>query len=166
MAKWSKWASESGREQLEAWAASGMKDEALIAAMGVSASTFYAWVKPEDKSYHAEIAEAIRAGRRRCDDVAVPLVENALLQAALGGEKTVKKAVKVRKREYDQTTGRCIKDEERIEIVEETVYVPPNVVADQYFLNNRAGGRWSRAPEAVTDTDGEKETLEGALSDE
>lgn len=152
--KYQKWITEEGLGQIQRWCEDGATDEELIDAMKITSSTFYAW-----KQDHPEISEAIALGRGR----AHVQIENALHFRAKGGKVQLKKPFKRRIREYDPTTGKCIRDEEIYEehIVEE--YVPPDTQAIKFYLTNRVSDRW--AEKVVVQGTG-KLTLEELLGDE
>ena len=71
-------------------------------------------------------------------------VENAMLKSALGHRVTVRKPIKLK------TTRR--KDgmeitEEHVEYVDEEIYIPPQVVAQIFWLKNRKKDYWRDKPE-------------------
>ena len=72
-----KWLQEEGLTLLEGWARDGATREAIAQQMGVSASTFYRWIKR-----YPQLAQALRKGREVVDYQ----VEQALLDRALGGD--------------------------------------------------------------------------------
>lgn len=124
-----------------------MTDAELAKAMGVSPSTYYDWLKR-----YPEMAEAVTDARTGADARAVnESVEGALLQSALGGIQTVRKAIKVRSSTYDER-GRRV-DKEEIAYVDEEVYVAPNVKAQIFWLTNRMPERWRNKLEAIVNDD-------------
>lgn len=132
--KYGEWLTEDGLLQLVMWAEDGMDDAALAKAMGISSSTFYAWRKS-----HPEISEAIMRGRR----CALVQIRNALRERAKGGKQRLKKPVKRRIREYDPHTGKCVRDEEVVELVDEEIYVAPDTTAIKFYLANKDAEHFS-----------------------
>ena len=128
MARYDEWRTEDGLLQLTMWAEDGLDDVQIRKAMGVSESTFYTW-----KKRFPEISEAIRRGRR----CALVQIRQALRARANGGVQILKKPIKRRVREYDPITGRCTRDEEIIEYVDEQVWVSPDTNAIKFYLVNK-----------------------------
>jgi hypothetical protein len=118
--------------------------------MGISPSTFYAW-----ELKFSEISEAIKKGKEPVDVD----VDDSLVKIALGHYVTVKKPIKIRTekrlkkkdengKEYE--TGTII--EERVEYVDEQVYIPPNVTAQIFWLKNRKPDQWKDKREQMVST--------------
>lgn len=149
--KLAQWISPEGLARLEEWAAS-RTDEEMIAGMGVAASTFYRW-----RAQHDEIENAITAGRTGAlAQQNIRAVEASLLERSLGGTHVVAKAVKLKEVEYDER-GRRVREVERVQMAEETVYVPADTAAIRFFLTNRAPEKWKNKTELAADP----ETREG-----
>lgn len=72
-------------------------------------------------------------------------VERALYESAVGGTRPVQKKYKLRRIEYDETSGRkkC-EYEEMVDGVEE-VYIPPSSTAMQFWLRCRMPEKWGNA---------------------
>ena len=101
----------------------GANDKDLADFFGIAESTLNVW-----KKKHPEFAERLSGGK----EVACGEVANAVYKRAVGFE------VKVQKMKPDGT------------VVEVLEYVPPDVAAGKYFLNNRSGrtGKvWHNDPE-------------------
>ena len=128
MAKYEDWLTEDGLLQLVMWAEDGLDDQQIARAMGISKSTFYAW-----KKRFPDISDAVRRGRVG----ALVQIRQALRARARGGVVTVKKPVKMKRREYDPDTGRCVLDEDVIEYVDEQIYVPPDTGSLKFYLTNK-----------------------------
>ena len=149
--KLAQWISPEGLAKIEEWAAS-KSDEEMIAGMGVAASTFYRW-----RAKHDEIENAITAGRTGALAAANnKAVEASLLERCLGGTHQVAKAVKLKEVIYD-AQGRRVREEERVEMALETVYVPADTQAIKFWLTNRAPEKWKNRTELSADP----ETREG-----
>ena len=72
-------------------------------------------------------------------------VERALFECAVGGTRPVQKKYKLRRIEYDETSGRKKREyEEMVDGVEE-VYVPPSTSAMQFWLRCRMPEKWGGA---------------------
>lgn len=71
-------------------------------------------------------------------------VENALLNKAQGITKTLIKPIKIKTVTYDN--GKRVKEEEHIEYAEEEVFVPPDTVAQIFWLKNRKPNTWKDKP--------------------
>lgn len=65
----------------------------------------------------------------------------------------MKRAFKVKRVEYDEQTGRKVREYEEIETADEEQFIPADVRAMIYYLDNRCRGRWSSKPEPEA-TDG------------
>lgn len=156
-AKYAKWVEPEGLAKIEDLAAS-LTDGELAAAMEVSASTFYRWL-----SEHSEISEAVTRGRGGARARAnIEAVEESLLGRCIGGVHNVAKGFKIREREFDKDTGRCIAERERVEIAVEQVYVPADTNAIKFFLTNRAPEKWKNKTELSADPE-TAETVEEFL---
>lgn len=84
-------------------------------------------------------------------------VENALLKSALGYFITVKEPIKVRTEKQKQGEGKIV--EEHIEYAEKQIYIPPQTVAQIFWLKNRKPDQWKDKREQVVST------KDGVLSD-
>lgn len=135
---------------MKGWARDGLTDEQMSQKMGISPSTFYAWMLK-----YPEISEAVKNGKEPVDID----VEDSMVKLALGHYVTVKKPMKVRTekrlkkkdkdgKEYE--TGVIV--EEHIEYVDEQVYIPPNVTAQIFWLKNRKPEQWKDKREQVVST--------------
>lgn len=140
------WRTKDGLLTLEGWARDGLNDEQIAHNVGIRAGTLYEW-----KNRFPEIAEAIKKGKRPVDIQ----VENALYRSALGFKQTVKKPIKLRRKDGS----------EYIEYGEEEIYIAPNITAQIFWLKNRKRDKWCDKPEPVKKTeeveDGFMKALEG-----
>lgn len=99
--------------------------------IGISERTFTRW-----KDQYPSILSALKNGKRPVDTE----VENATLNSAKGFFITVKKPKVLKtKRQLD---GKGTIEEERIEYVDEQIYIQPNVTAQIFWLKNRQPGKW------------------------
>lgn len=69
-------------------------------------------------------------------------VEQALYQSAVGGVRPVSKLFKVKRVEYDDTTGKKVCEYEEIVRETEEVYDSPSTTAQQFWLKNRMPQQW------------------------
>lgn len=140
------WRTKDGLLTLEGWARDGLNDEQIAHNVGVRAGTLYEW-----KNRFPEIAEAIKKGKRPVD----VQVENALYRSALGFKQTVKKPIKLRRKDGS----------EYIEYGEEEIYIAPNITAQIFWLKNRKRDKWCDKPVAPVkveeNDDGFLKALEG-----
>lgn len=126
--------------RLEGWARDGLTDVQIAAKIGITERTLCEW-----KSRFASISSALKKGKEPVDIE----VENALLKSALGYTVTVKEPVKIRVEKMKPGVGRVT--EEKIEMVEREVYIPPNVTAQFFWLKNRRPDKWRDKPLTVED---------------
>ena len=125
--------------RIEGWARDGLTDEQIAHNMGVSYSTLCEW---KDHRF-PEILEALKKGKAPVDIE----VENALLKRANGYTVTVKKPIRVKTKRQLKDKGTI--EEERIEYVEEEVYIAPDTTAQIFWLKNRRPDRWRDRPQNV-----------------
>lgn len=140
------WITKDGLLSLEGWARDGLSDKQIAKNIGISVSTLCEW-----KNRFPELSEAIKRGKRPVD----VQVENALYRSALGFKQTVKKPIKLRRKDGS----------EFIEYGEEEVYIAPNITAQIFWLKNRKPEYWRDKPVAPVKTeeveDGFIKALEG-----
>lgn len=152
MAKYRQWTEGEGLARIEALAATHT-DAEIAAEIGVTPATFKKWCVKYDA-----LPQAMARGRQRelqeqltalapvptgaPERQAVEAVEAALLDRCLGGVRNVEKGFKVREREYDEASGRCVAERERVELAMEQVYVPADTAAIRFFLTNRDPRNW------------------------
>ena len=99
----------------------GSTDAELAVFFDVNEDTIHEW-----KKKHPEFSESLRRGK----EAAAGEVANALYRAAVGYERTVEKVVG-----------------EEVQALKE--WIPGDVQAQKYFLNNRARKHWRNDPEAM-----------------
>ena len=133
--KYKEWLTEESLLRLEAWARDGLTDEQIADNIGIRRETLYDW-----KKKYPHISNALKRGK----DVVDIQVENALLNKAQGITKTLIKQIKIKTVTYDN--GKRVKEEEHIEYAEEEVFVPPDTVAQIFWLKNRKPNTWKDKP--------------------
>ena len=131
--KYEAWLTDDGLLRIEGWARDGLTDEQIAHNMGISRKTLAEW-----KNKYAPIRDALKNSKEVVDRI----VENALFKKACGYTVQVKKPIKVRKVEYNDETGKKIREvEEIVETVEE-VHVPADTTAQIFWLKNRKPEAW------------------------
>lgn len=113
------------------WKRMGWTDEEVAKRLGIAYSTFKIY-----KGKYEALSAALRAGKEEADAT----VENALFERAVGLKTIVKKPIKVKEVLYEN--GKRVKEIEHIEYGEEEVFIPPDVAADKFYLENRVPERW------------------------
>ena len=86
---------------------------------------------------------------RRACVVADDEVEASLYKSATGYNATVKKTFKVKEVIYDESTGKKIREQEKLVDGIDEVHIPANVTAQMFWLANRRGDRWKYKPDAT-----------------
>ncbi|MBE5937697.1 MAG: hypothetical protein E7265_06675 [Lachnospiraceae bacterium] len=146
MAKYQQWITEEGLIRIRGWAMDGLDNEDIAYNMNISRSTLNNWSNKFPELYRA---------LHESKDIADRRVENSLYKRALGQMVLQKKAVKVKKTEYDKITGKKVKEEEVIEMVDEEHYIPPDTKAITFWLSNRKPEDW-RFKINVNENEGEE----------
>lgn len=138
--KYEQWLTEDGLLRLGAWARDGLTQAEIAHNCGCSLSTLKEWMKK-----YPAISEALTRAR----EVADIIVENALFKSATGYTVELKKTFKLKRIEFDQTTGRKIAEKEYLETGVEEVHIPANEKAQEFWLRNRKPEVWrDKQPEA------------------
>ena len=132
------WLTEDGLALIEGWARDGLTDEQIFENIGIASRTFYEW-----KEKFPQFAQALKKGKAPVDYH----VENALYKKATGYTITLKKPMKVKTKK--QITGKGEITEERIEYVDEEVYIAPDTTAQIFWLKNRRPDKWRDKVEQV-----------------
>lgn len=158
--KYEDWLTKDGLLRIEGWARDGLSLSQIAHNIGVADSTFRKW-----RDEHEAISAAIKRGNAPVDLE----VENAMLKSALGHKETVRKAIKVKTEKQKVGEGKIV--EEHIEYVDEEVYIPPQVVAQIFWLKNRRPDKWKDKVEQTVITEVEDltplvEMLNGSENEE
>lgn len=122
----------------------GATNEDLAAYFGKNPDTIYSW-----KNKHPEFAEALRAGKTGADVT----VANRLFDRAVGATWVEQQAFKLKEIEYDPSTGRKVREYERVEVVNVVRAAPPDTPAIGLWLKNRRPDLWRDKPEVPEDED-------------
>ena len=158
--KYADWIEPDGLLQIEGWAREGLVERQICHNIGISERTFSTW-----KERFPAITSALKRGKAPVDFK----VENALLKSALGHKETVRTAIKVKTEKQKVGEGKIV--EEHIEYVDEEVYIPPQVVAQIFWLKNRRPDKWKDKVEQTVITEVEDltplvEMLNGSENEE
>ncbi len=109
------------------WLCDGYTDYSIAENLGICHDTLIQYKKSQ-----TELIEVFTRARTHRNN----LVMNAQFGKAIGIDKTVPKAFKIKEVEYDGT-GKKISEKERLEYGEDHLYIPPDVnAADLYLRNN------------------------------
>lgn len=143
MAKYTQWLEQDGLLMIEGWAREGYTEQQICEAMGINPCTLVEW-----KKRFSAIAEALKRGKAPVD----VMVENALLKRALGYEYTEV----TKERILDRKTGQY-----KLTVTKETVKkVPPDVVAQIFWLKNRRPDLWREKRQELGDIYSQAEALD------
>lgn len=134
--KYQKWLEPDSLILLEGWARNGLTDKQIAKNIGISEQTLNVW-----KNRFPSFSESLKRGKEVVDI----MVENAMLKSALGHVVKVKKPIKLKTEKQKVGEGKIV--EERVEYVEEEVYIKPEVVAQIFWLKNRRMKIWRDHPE-------------------
>lgn len=145
-----KWLEPDGLMMLAAWTRDGLSYKQIAEdKIGVKYQTLREWINK-----YKPIADAVARTR----DMVDAEVENELFRRCHGYTATEKRAVKVKRVEYNPDTGKRVREWEEILLANETVHVPADVRAQQFWLANRKNARWAFKPEAPAPEEDGKET--------
>lgn len=125
-----KWLEPENLTRVQGWARDGLTDAEMAEKMEITRSTLSQWKKKSEI-----FADTLKKGK----DVADREVEDSLYKAALGYTKKIKKPIKLKTTK--QKDGAKI-EEERVEYVDEEIFVPGNVTAQIFWLKNRKPAEW------------------------
>ncbi len=118
-------------QKLEMLAREGHCDDEISRRLGISRSTFYRY-----KKEFPAFEETLRRGKQRTDSA----VEEALFRKATGYVQRIVKPVKVKEVLYEN--GKKAQETERVEMVVEEQYFPPDTNSALFWLKNRCPDRW------------------------
>lgn len=144
--KYDEWLTEDGLLKLRSWRRDGLTKEQVAKNVGCSLSTLKEW----EKKYTA-IQDALTRGREEADMV----VENSLFKLANGYTVRLAKTYKLKKVEFNEVTGRKIREEEYLAEGYEEMHVPANEKAQEFWLKNRKPEVWRDKPAETEDSSGD-----------
>ena len=140
--------------QIAKWAEEGATDREIAKKLGVSYSSFMAYLAKGKKGEpdYSDFSDTLaRAGALADDDV-----EASLFKMATGYSVMVRKPVKVRRAEFDKT-GRRVREYEEVVITQEEKYIEPSVQAQTFWLTNRRKDKWEYRPVSIKNADSGEE---------
>lgn len=121
------------------WRRRGLTHKEIADNLGISLQSFDNYVRR-----YEDFADAVDAGAEECEIH----IENAMVKRALGY--SYKEVTRERKLVVDPETG---EEEYRLVVTKSvTKHVPPDVGAQQYYLEHRVPKRWERVPSAYIDS--------------
>ena len=138
--KYRQWLQSDNLTVLRGWARDGLTDVQIAHNMGINVATLYDW-----KNKYSDIDEALKKGKEVVDIE----VENALLKRALGCTITEEHVRKVTKDGVTTVTSE-----------KTTREVPPDTVAQIFWLKNRRPDKWRDKPREDETSEAMKAMLE------
>ncbi|MEG1564647.1 MAG: hypothetical protein RR365_13115 [Bacteroides sp.] len=141
-------------EKITDWAKQGATSKDIAAKLSISYSTFRSYIamgEDGDARYTA-LSEAFARACEIPDDA----VEAALYKSCLGYNAEIIKHYKIKTVEYNEETGKRIRETEELVEARDEVHVPANTSAQMFWLTNRRPDRWSYKPDAGADEEGEE----------
>lgn len=124
--KYEEWLTDDGLLFIEGWARHGLSDEQIARDnIGVRPETFCRW-----KAQFPQLSQALKKGR-------APIafeIENQFIKSSLGYKVTLKKPVKLKEEKSVPGKGKIVS--ERIEYVEEEIYIKPETANQIFYLKN------------------------------
>ena len=139
------WLTEEGLLLLQAWSRDGLTYEQIAKNIGICRDTLNEW-----KNNYPDIFDALKKGRQVADIE----VENALFRKANGYTVEVKKTFKVRRIEYDENTGKKIREYEELATGFDEVHIPADTTAQIFWLKNRKPEEWKDRVEKRVELEG------------
>ena len=139
--KYEKWLKPENLNIIEGWAREGLTNAQIAKNIGINQDTLYAWLKK-----YPEFSESLKKGKITVDYE----VENALLKRALGYD-------------YDEVKTIKGKDDQIKETIVTRKHMPPNVVAQIYWLKNRKPELWRDKVEFAEEDDDQVKAFLQAL---
>lgn len=136
-------------DAITGWGIAGLSDTQIAQKLKIDPKTLRKYKKEKP-----ELKKALDDGK----DIADSNVVNATYKLAMGHMVTVRKAFKVKKAEY--SNGYRINEKEEIVYHDEDVYIPPNALAQQFWLANRKKEDWKRKDEQAAPPTDEKGVVE------
>lgn len=139
--------------KIEAWAKKGATAKEIAANLKIAYSTFRKYL--DDGENGDERYSALSALYAQACEVPDKEVEASLYKLANGYTAQIAKTFKVKVVEYDESTGKKIREYEELKTGYDEVHVPANVTAQMFWLANRVPNRWKYKPEPEGGNDDE-----------
>lgn len=142
-------------DKITKWAEQGASQDEIAGKLNLAVSTFKLYLSKgyKGEAPYSDLTDCFLKGCAESDDE----VQAALYKSALGYNAPVAKNFKLKETIYDETTGKKIRETEKLVTAYDEVHVPANVTAQMFWLANRRTDRWKYKPEANTGDD-EKES--------
>lgn len=142
-------------DKIAKWAEQGASQAEIAGKLKLAVSTFKLYLSKGEKgvSPYSDLSDCFAQACEIPDDE----VEAALYKSAIGYNAPVAKTFKVKEVIYDETTGKKLRETEKLVQATDEVHIPANVTAQMFWLANRRADRWRYKPEPV-DADGENGT--------
>lgn len=115
------------KEKIRELLSQGYAEKDVAAKIGVSYAT---WKKY--KKQISAFSTLILTEREKN----IKALEKSMYMQAIGFKQKLQKAMKVRCIEYDEKTGKKKREEEKIELYTEEIYIPPSQAAAAFLLKN------------------------------
>jgi hypothetical protein len=124
--------------EIKKWIRDGLTEKEIAKKLKIS----YASLK-NYKVQHLAFLSLFKSTKQKVD----AMVEESMLNNALGYTYTEQQAIKVKEVYYDAKGRRCQK--ESVEVVDIERFRPAETVAGKYWLNNRDKENWADNPQMV-----------------
>lgn len=136
-------------DKITLWAEKGASQAEIAGKLNLAVSTFKLYLSKGEKGEepYTDLSDCFRTACEVPDDN----VETALYKSAIGYNAKVAKTFKVKDVIYDETTGKKLRETEKLVSAFDEVHVPANVTAQMFWLANRKPDRWRYKPEPVND---------------
>lgn len=138
-------------EQIAGWAEKGATIKEIAAKLNVAYSSLRKYLDLGNQGDERYVA--LSAAFKEAAEVPDDNVEASLYKKTQGYNAKVLKNYKVKRIEYDETTGKKIREyEEMVEVFDE-VHVPADTNAIIFWLTNRLPKKWKHKPVEEQDED-------------
>lgn len=131
-------------DKITKWAKEGATAKEIASKLKIAYSTFRKYLDDGEKG--DERYSALSAAYAQACEVPDEEVEAALFRRSVGYTAKVAKTFKVKVTEYDENTGRKIREVEKLVTGYDEVHVPADTNAMIFYLVNRKPDRWQRDP--------------------
>lgn len=122
------WLTDEGLARIVEWCAEGRENKQIAKMIGIHPATLWDWRKK-----YATLDDAFKTGREKWFDIALPAVENAAYDLAVGY--TYKETTRELKKQDDGSYALVVTKEV-------TKHQPANPVSNMYWMQNRAPDMW------------------------
>ena len=130
-----KWLLHYGLELLRSLCEKGLSEEEIAERVGLSLGQMRRW-----KEKYVEFRSALSLGHPDSDFHVI----NALYKKATGFNVELKKTYKLKTVEFDPDTGKKIREYEELATGVDETFIPADLSAEKYWLENRQSERWGK----------------------